>query len=181
VVPANPQTTNQMTIRRTFALLREMWKLAPTLLANPWNAFAEGRPLTGMNKFVGENVRVLKYEADMANFIFSPGAKGGLPPIDATFTTGGGAGEIDVLVTAPPLPVGWTIQAAVAAAFPAQAPDGIFTGPIVAASDNATPYAPDLTGLPAATECVAGAWLVWTKPDGTLAYSVGITDTVTSG
>src|SRR5262245_18965190 len=65
VVPANPNTTAQQEVRSTFALLREMSKLAPTLALAPWDAFAKGRPFTGMNKFVGENVRVLKGAANM--------------------------------------------------------------------------------------------------------------------
>jgi hypothetical protein len=179
VVPANPQTTRQTEVRATFALLREMWKLAPVLVQAPWNAFAQGRPLTGMNKFVGENVRVLNEEADMLNFIGSPGAKGGLPPDAMVAAAGAGADELTATFTVPIAPVGWEIDAAVAMAFPDQPPNGIFFGPMVAAEDVSAPYVVTLTGLTAVGLHIVAGWLRWTKPDGTFAYSVGLTSSAT--
>lgn len=180
VVPANPKTTDQTVIRSTFALLREMWKLAPSALQAPWNAFASGRPFTGMNKIVGENVRVLKYEPDMSNFIASPGALGGLAPTTFQAVTGSNAGEIDVTFTVPAAPTGWTLDKAVAIAFKDQAPDGIFSGTIVTGEDNSAPYAFTLSGLPAGQVCICCGWLVWTKPDGRKAYSVSLNDSATA-
>ena len=72
VVPANPRTTAQQLTRTTFAFMREMWKVAPSGLKAPWDAFATGKPFLGLNKFVGENIRVLRSQPDMANFIGSP-------------------------------------------------------------------------------------------------------------
>lgn len=176
VVPANPQTAAQMVIRRTFALLREMWKIAPSELLETWNAHAAGRPLTGMNKYVGENVRVLKNDVNMDDFIGSPGARGGLSPKSFEAQTGLASGEINTTFVAPDIPDGWTLTRSVAIAFKDQAPDGIFTGTIEQAVDETAPYAPVFTGLePSAMYQVVG-WLVWTKPNGDLAYSVGITD-----
>lgn len=181
VVPSNPQTTDQTAIRTLFAYLREMWKLAPAEVFATWDAFAQGRPFTGMNKFVGENVRVLKYEANMNNFIGSPGSRGGLPPTAFAAVAGGAAGEIDWTMTEPTAPSGWTISKAVAVAFPDADPTTIFSGPFVQSTDAATPFAGTLTGLPAATNCQVSGWLVWTKPDGKLAYSVGLLDQSLSG
>src|SRR5690606_16143033 len=101
VIPANPRTTAQQANRTRFAFLREMWKLAPAVVVEPWTAFAAGRPFTNMNKFVGENNRVLNGESDLQNFIGSPGARGGLPPQALSATTGNSAGEIDVAITVP--------------------------------------------------------------------------------
>src|SRR3546814_18679316 len=72
VVPANPRSVAQQAVRTLFAYLREMWKLAPSETILAWNAFAKGRPFTGMNKFVGENERVRKGETKLANFIGNP-------------------------------------------------------------------------------------------------------------
>lgn len=176
VVPANPRTTAQQTVRTTFALLREMWKLAPAQLQDAWNAFAAGRPFTGMNKEVGENVRVLNGELDMTNYIASPGAGGGLVPLSFNAVTGTVAGTVDTTFTVPPAPTGWTLVKAVAIGFLDQDPSGIFTGNIVVAEDAVAPYAPTLTGLPAGELCIACGWLVWEKPDGKLAYSVSLSD-----
>lgn len=180
VVPANPNTAEQQLTRTTFALLREMWKLAPQLARDPWTAFAAGRPFTGDNKFVGENVRVLRGEALMTAFIGSPGARGGLTPVSMAGVAGGASGEIDVTFVTPTPPTGWTLTKAVAMAFNDQDPSAFFTGPLVAGEDATAPYEITLAGLGSAVSCIVAGWLVWTKPNGQLAYSVGITDTVTS-
>lgn len=178
VVPANPQTEAQTFVRTTFALLREMWKRAPSGVYDAWNAFAQGRPFTGMNKFVGENVRVLNGEVDMANFIGSPGAKGGLPP-DSAVASVAVADQIAITVTAPAAPSGWSVVEAVAIAFLNQAPNSIFEGVITQATDAAAPYIPTITGLTTGEEYVWAAWLKWEKPDGSFAYSVSLTGVAT--
>lgn len=180
VVPANPNTTAQQTTRTTFALLREMWKLAPVLVQDPWNAFAQGRPFTGMNKFVGENLRVMRGEPDMNLFIGSPGAKGGPAPVSVVAATGTNAGEVTATIVPPSPPPGWTLTSAVACAFPDGDPAGFFTGPFVAGEDTTSTYVITLAGLGAAVDCQVAGWLKWEKPDGSVAYSVGITDQATS-
>lgn len=180
VVPANPRTQAQQDIRTLFAYLREMWKLAPAEVLATWNSFAQGRPFTGMNKFIGENVRVMKFETDMNNFIGSPGSKGGLPPVTFNAATGTSPGEVVATFTVPSAPPGWALTKAVAVAFPDADPTGIFTGPFVQGTDNSSPYEITLGGLGAGVACQVAGWLVWTKPNGDLAYSVGITDQATS-
>lgn len=180
VIPANPRTTAQQLTRTTFALLREMWKIAPPLLVAPWNEFAKGRPFTGMNKFVGENLRVLRGEADFTNFIGSPGARGGLPADSITAVPGGLGGEIDVTFVPPTPPTGWTLTQAVAVAFPDQDPSNYFTGVITALSDAVAPYEINFTGLTAGADYAVSGWLQWEKPDGSVAYSVSVTDIVTA-
>src|ERR1044072_9344326 len=106
VIPTNPNTTAQQVVRKTFALLREAWKTAPAEILDTWNAFAQGRPFLGVNKWVGENVRVLNGEADMTNTIFSPGSKGGPAPATVAIVSGGAACEIDVDWAILPAPTG---------------------------------------------------------------------------
>lgn len=180
VKPSNPQTLAQQNVRKLFAYLREMWKLAPSEVLMGWNDFAKGRPFTGMNKFIGENVRVLKGEPNMDNFIGNPGSGGGLPPVSIAAVAGGTSGAIAVTVSAPAIPSGWVLQKAVATAFPDADPTGIFTGPYVQGTDDTTPYAITLTGLPPAALCQVQAWLVWQKSSGQLAYSVAMSVTATA-
>lgn len=179
VVPANPQTTAQQTNRRIFALLREMFKRSPGAVTDPFNAFAKGKPLTGMNKFVGENTRVLQGETSLANLIISPGAGGGLPPLTFAAVDSVTAHQIDVSMTGPPAPSGWTLTKAVAVAVPNQAPDAIYAGDILTAEDVTAPYAPNITGAITGQEYLVAGYLVWTKPDGSLAYSASVSDMVT--
>lgn len=179
VVPANPNTLAQQSVRKTFALLREMYKLAGPLLRATWDSFAQGRPFTGMNKFVGENVRVLNGEANMQLFIGSPGSKGGLAPL-AMAVTSPVAGEINVVFTLPALPDGWTANGAVAVAFKDQDPAGFFTGGLVEGQDAAAPFdTVNLTGLETGESYVVIGYLRQMKPDGSLAYSVSLSDTIT--
>jgi len=177
VTPANPRTVAQQSNRVLFAAMGEMWKVAPVLVQSPWNAFAQGRPFTGRNKMIGENVRVIGGEADMQNFIGSPGARGGLIPTDVSAVAGGASGEIDVSFTNPAAPTGWALASAIACAFPDQDPTIEFGGPIVADEDAVTFNAVTLAGLGSAVSCVVAGWLQWTKPDGSTAYSVGISTT----
>jgi len=175
VVPANPRTAEQTLTRSAFAQLREMWKVAPELQKAPWDAFATGRPFLGFNKYIGENIRVLRGEANLDNFIGSPGARGGLPPINMTAVPNATPGEIEVTFGLPIAPTGWTLASVVAVGFNNQAPDDFFTGPYVAGSEPGPANVVTLEGLDSGVENVISGWLVWTKPDGSLAYSVGTT------
>lgn len=182
VVPANPRTTAQQNNRTRFALLREMWKLAPPTVQAPWTAFATGRPFLNFNKFVGENNRLLNGATDFSTAIMSPGARGGLPPLNMVAATGVGTGEITVTVTPPDqLPDGWTVVEVAAAAFPEQDPVGIFSGPFVAGTEvnPATPI--ELDGFDSGEDVAAFGWVVYEKPDTSLAYSVSLYDAVTAG
>lgn len=175
VIPANPRTTAQVAVRARFAFLRELFKRAPTELIDAFNAYATGRPLTGMNKFVGENARILNGLSVITDMVFSPGARGGLPPI--TFVVSSpGAGDVTGTFTVPDAPDGWSITEAIVVAVHQQDPTGIFDGNIAAASDVTAPYAPAITGLAAGTY-VVGGFLVWQKPDGSAAYSASVSST----
>lgn len=177
VVPANPRTTAQQANRTRFALLREMYKLAPAAVRAPWDRFAQGRPFTGSNKFVGENNRLLVGQPDFAMAVMSPGAAGGLPPAGVSSAPGSNPGEVVVTVTAPTqLPDGWSIVEAAAAAFPEQDPIGIFAGPFVAGTDPTSTYAITLAGFTAGEALATFGWIVYEKPDGSLAYSVSLYD-----
>lgn len=174
VVPANPQTAAQQLTRKTFALMREMYKLAPSPVRETWDAFAKGRPFTGMNKFVGENIRVLRGQADMLGFIGSPGAAGGLVPASFTAEPGAAPGEIDVTFVMPEPPPGWTLDSVVASAFLDQDPGDFFVGPYQAIEVAAPDLTGTLTGLPTGEQCIVAGWAKWTKPNGSKAYSVGL-------
>lgn len=177
VIPANPNTVDQQATRNVFKTMVEMWKVAGTLAVAPWDAFATGRPFVGRNAFIGQNIEVMRGETDMDLFIGSPGARGGLPPTSIALTAG--TGDITVDFTNPTPPTGWAITGAVAVAFPDQDPTSPFAGPIVEAEDASTPFDQVvLSGLATSLHQVR-AWLVWSKPDGTTAYSASLADTET--
>ena len=170
VIPGNPNTTAQQTQRNSFAMLREMYKRTPAVGIAPWDAYAKGRPFTGMNAFIGENRRVIKTDANMQKFIGSPGSGGGLPLTSASAATGSSSGEIDMTYVEPTAPVDWTQTYTVFGWFPDQAPSDDFVGPyeqheIAAGSTSYT-----ISGLTAGGTYDIASWTIWTKPDGSTAY-----------
>lgn len=175
VVPANPRTDAQMQTRDIFRTLNSMWLFAPALLQAPWDAQAQGRPYLGRNKFIGDNMRSLRQTppaTDMADWIASPGARGGLPPSAVVPTPA--ANQISFAVDLPDEPVGWTLTQSVGAVFRDQDPETLFPGPIIAASDAVTPEDLIIPGLLASTDYAYGVWLQWLKPNGDIAYSVSL-------
>lgn len=181
VIPGNPRTAAQTTTRTTFATLREMWKLMPAIGRAPWDAFATGRPFLGLNAFVGENMRVVRGDVNFQDFLGSPGARGGLPPVSMIASTGSGAGEVDATFVVPTPPAGWAWNSVIGQAFPDQDPALDFGGPMVVVSAANPTLVTTLTGLGSAVSCVVAGWIEWTKPNGQLAYSVALSDTATSG
>jgi len=175
VKPANPRTAAQQANRALFAFLREMYKRAPAVVRAPWDAFALGRPFTGVNKYVGENVRILGPEASMLNMIHSPGAAGGLPLVGMAAAAGAAPGEVDVTVQVnDELPADWTLTGVAATAVVEQDPHGIFFG-AYPAQQIADPAATiTLSGFEPGQDIVAYAWAIYEKPNGTKAYSASI-------
>jgi len=174
VIPANPNSTGQQSTRNAFSFANQAWKLGPALFTDPWDLYAKGQVLTGRNAFVGRYVNDNRGQADLSAMIFSPGAKGGIPPDSIALTPG--ANSINVAFTNPTPPTGWSLVAAIAACILDQDPESGTAYTIVAAQDAVTMNSVDLTGLTSAVLYDVGAWLQWTKADGTAAYSVSLLD-----
>lgn len=173
--PANPQTAEQTITRNAFSFLQAVWKQAPTLFQQPWSAYARGKPLTDRNVFSKFNLPVLRGEADLANFVFSPGALGGLPPVSMVVTPGND--QLSVAVTVPAvLPTGWTINGVVVAAIEDQDPD-VDTAYQITAGEDLTAAYTIVLALGSAILYRVGAWIRWNRPDGELAYSPAIVAT----
>lgn len=176
VTPGNPNTQAQQDTRNIFRTLSQLWRQLPALAVEPWNTFAIGRPFLGVNRFNGDNIRVLRKpttQTDMALFIGSPGARGG-PAISGLDLTGG-ALSITATVNLPTVPLGWGITGLRGIAFPDQDPTVNFLGPIVSAQDDSDPYSLTFTGLEAATDYVVSVWAEYARPDGMSAFSTSLT------
>lgn len=178
-IPGNPNSVAQQTTRSTFAVLREMWKLAPADARAPWDLFAKGRPVMGLNLFIGENMRVVRGETDFNNFIGSPGAKGGFAPTSVTAAATAIAGQISVTFVLPTLPAGWVATKVVASAFKNQNPTSDFASVFTSGSVVPPTLVVLLTGLTSAVVYQVSGWVEYQKPNGEAAYSVGVTDQAT--
>lgn len=177
VVPANPRSVGQTLTRDIFTGLELRWKQSGALVRETWDRFAVGQKFVGRNAYIGKNISILRPESDLAFYIGSPGAKGGLPATSMT-VTGVAGGGLEVVIVPPAPPLGWTLQAAVASALVDQAPDAAVADVIEEGEDLVTPYQVDFTGLPLVLHQVS-AWLRWTKPDNSIAFGPSINDSDT--
>jgi len=177
VTPANPNTAEQQYTRTAFSFLNGVYKVAPALVTAPWDAYAVGKVLTGRNQFQKSNLPILRPAGgspatDLSSFVMSPGSLGGPPPASVVATPGND--QLSVAITAPAVsPVGWSIAKAVAAVIAAQDPGTDVLYNTYAAEDATSTYACVITGLQEIEYEVFG-WLVWTRPDGKLAYSPSV-------
>lgn len=169
--PSNPKTTGQTSTRSVFAWLSSVWKVAPSFLTDPWNAFATGQPFLGRNAFIGKNTKVLRPGVDLSEFIGSPGSKGGPPPSGMTAT--GGTGHVVVAVAQPTPPSGWTLSGASVAMLRQQDPHSGTTF-VVSGGTLVTPFTGGTLTVPAVGTYEVSAWSKWSKSDGSVAYSPSI-------
>jgi hypothetical protein len=169
IIPANPQSTEQSKTRNLFTTLVQMWKLMDGSAQAPWKAYATGKPLTDRNALLKFNIVPMRGETDFAKFIGSPGSGGGVPL--TAFSASGGSGTISTTVTTPTPPTGWNIAAVGAVARVNDNPQTTTDYTTHYAEATSTPWQPSFSGLSAGSYVVV-AWIKWTKPDGTTAYSV---------
>ncbi len=177
VIPANPKSVAQVLTRDSFSFAAATWKVGGVLLRGPWDRFAVGQVLTGRNKFQGNFVSENRGETDLLSWNVSPGAKGGLPPLTIVASSPG-ANDINLLLTTPTPPTNWTLTSAQGFAIRDQDPQ---TGILYTTVEDEDLAATNvlLPGLTTAVLYVAGAWLKWAKPDGSIAYSVALMTTFT--
>jgi len=174
--PANPNTSAQQSTRVIFSFLNSLWKLAPANVQVPWTANAKGKQFTDRNKFIGDNVKLMRGEVDLAALVLSPGANGGMVAGGLAATPS--AGAIAAVLTAPDLPTGWAITQAVFAVIADADPTTATPPPITVATDASAPYEGAFSSL-AAGDYLVSAWFVYTKADGKTAYGPAISDMVT--
>lgn len=177
VTPANPKTTGQTLTRDVFAMLNRVWNLAAADFRAPWTANAKGRPFTDRNRFIGDNIKLIRDESDMAKFEGSPGALGGVVASALDLTPS--SGEISATLTEPDIPSGWTISSAVFVLLNDGAPDDLASDASTTKSVSASPWTGDFTDLDAG-DYIVSAWFTFTRPDGSTAYGPSLTEQATA-
>lgn len=180
VVPANPRSTAQVLTRDIFAALNEFWKYSPAEMVAVWTAAALGRSFTNRNKFMGDNIKLLRNDiplTSMATLRASPGAGGGAPIQGITPTPG--SEQVSLALVLPSVPTGWTLVGSRGIGFIDQAPDDAWEQAIVFESEDSTPETLVFDSLTASEDYVFSVWLEYTKPDGSSAYSISSNTTAT--
>jgi len=183
VVPANPNTAGQQSTRNAFAALSAAWKILGTPSSSTFEAAARGRPLTARNLFVRTNLPIIRTADDWRGFLGSPG-NGGAPPLTLLDPAPApGFGNVDVQFGVGAIPTGWTLERAYFLWFsqPADAtvaPASFSTSEVVSPAEGTqiVSFSGADTGLGFTDAFVVTAWPVFTKPDGTIANGVAITD-----
>lgn len=176
VIPANPRTTGQVLTRDIFAAQENRWKRGGPIMRTPWDRFAVGQKFVGRNAYIGKNIAAMRGDADLAAYIGSPGAKGGLAASTLVLTTVAALG-IEAVVTVPAAPTGWTVTSVQVTAEVDQAPEDVVADVVEEGEDVATPFQVDFTGLTAVIYFVQ-AWVKWAKPDTSVAYGASISDSI---
>lgn len=185
VIPANPNTAAQQLTRNTLDSLMEQYKRTSTLGRAPWDSATVGRPLTARNQVVKTNLPGLRSAANMQTYQGSPGSLAGLPATAILVANTAVAGELNVTITPPSVPTGWTLVSVIAIAFTDRAPTTKPTDfPQEGEQTTVSPGVGAIvafTGLTAATLYVASGWVKWARPDGRTAYGASLTgfDTTT--
>lgn len=178
VIPANPRTTAQQLTRDVFAALDLQYKYSLALAQAPWKLYSKGKGFYDRNAFIGQNLRVIREEADMALFVASPGANGGLAGETPTAVGGGASGEIDATLDFGQAPADWSADSVTFMAFPDRDPSVLPTVFTVEASEAGPGdvYVPPqtvshtFTGLTAGGDYIVSMFPVWTRADGLTAY-----------
>lgn len=179
VVPSNPQSAEQTLTRNAFSFMQSVYKFAPSLVTDVWTAYARGKAMTPRNAFTKGSLGAIRGESDLDLLQLSGGALGG-PPATGNVVTPG-SGTLSCAISVPTVvPAGWSIYSAIAAAIEDQDPDtgALFT--VTAGEDLTAAYVVLLT-VPGNGLHQVRAWLKWTRPDGTFAYSPEIATTATPG
>lgn len=174
VIPANPETAAQVSIRELWKTLNNIWNRAPALFLEPWQLAAVGKPFTDRNRFLQLNIPALDGDAVLNDFAFSPGSGGALPPLTAA-AADGGAQVLNLTLTQPATAAGWVWLSSTGIAILQGDPDPAIIRTPIAAEDAVAPFTLVAITVPAAGTYVWGAWNVFTAPDGTTRCSIFIT------
>ena len=175
VVPSNPNTADQQETRNTFSWLNNVWKYMPAAAVAAWQLYGRNSRFTDRNGFIKLNLSDLRSEADLTNFIFSPSANGGIPAAAIAVTPGND--QLQVVLTAPSLPTGWTIVQAIMSIIRQQDPQSGTLYTVETKTDASAAYDQTFTGLASAQTYVVGGWFEYLKPNGDSAYGQALMTT----
>lgn len=169
VIPANPRTTAQTSVRNVFKFLNDLYKFMPAQAQEPWVSYAQGQTYTDRNGFIKVNLPVLRNAADLSGLIGSPGTNAAPPPTDLILTVDTTNNQItaELQGNAPP---GWTIEKATFMLIQDQDPHNDLASQPQVLEATTSPYQVTFTGLQDLTTYTVTAWFKFIKPNGDAAY-----------
>ena len=177
VIPANPRTAAQTQTRNTFRYLSRLFQYLPSTATAAWNLYGDTNRFTALNGFIKQNLSVLRGSGGINDMVMSPSANSGLIGQDLQLTPT--ASGVDINITAPELPEGWTIDGATGMAIRNVDPDTSEEYDVATATVANAPYDMSINGLETGSEYLVGAWFEFTRSNGTNAYGLSLTDVAT--
>lgn len=172
VIPANPQSAEQVKTRTVFRYLNDFFKFLPGVGREPWVAATRGIPMTPQNMVLSKNIFTLRNALDLNDMVLSPGAAGGIPPTGIIVTPG--VDSLSVAVSVPAAPTGWTLTAAQGVVVRDQDPHDLIVENPVTAEDLTSTYTLVFSGLTSAMDYQIGVWLKWLTTNQSDAYSIAL-------
>lgn len=180
VTPANPRSTAQSATRNVFTSMSAAWKGAPGILRNVFEDAVQGKPATARNRFIGVNVKALRGDTDLADFVASPGTRSAPGIGTVTAASGTASGAIDLTFGLPEIPSDWTLNSAEFVALVDGDPASKADWPFVTDTQASPTGSYTLTGLSGGTDYAVSVFLTFTRPDGQIAYSASRTAKATA-
>jgi hypothetical protein len=168
VIPRDPNTAEQQSVRGLFAFLNDLWKYLPSGALGAWKLYADNSRFTDRNGWIKQNLKPLQGETDLDNILLSVAAGGGI--IAAAMNITPGNAQLEVALTAPALPAGWSITKAWALAVRNVDPTSSTVYDVASGSADTGPYEITLTGLTNGEEYIVGGWFEYETADGKTAY-----------
>lgn len=176
VVPSNPDTDDQRTIRRPFAYLNDIWRRLGAGAYQPWELGVVGRPLTARNLFIKANLSALQEAVTLNTITGSIGAKGGPSVASATFDPAVAPGGIQVVLTPGSLPSGWEVSGGYAIALRQQDPHLALVSPPGETEllEDSGDFSGQITGLVPGMNYWVTAWLIYERSENDFAASPAV-------
>lgn len=175
VVPSNPNSVAQQETRNTFKFLNALYRYIPAGALGAWTLKAKNNQVAPRNSFLADNVGVLREQANLDLLTLSPAAGGGIPA--AGFVVTPGNDQVQLVLTAPTLPAGWSIVKAHFAAVRDQDPQSGTLYDVSYDDDDAAPYDVTLTGLASAQTYQVRGWFEYLNSAGDTVYGINSADT----
>lgn len=170
VIPTNPRSLEQTSTRDVFRWLNDAFRYFPSPAVAAWQLKARNNQITDRNQFIKDNLGFLRDEVDLTNLTISPAAGGGLAAGAMLVTPGNDQLQIDL--TAPPLPTGWTITQAHFAAIRDQDPHSGTFFTVAYGFDATSAYTTTLVSLASAALYQVAAWFEYVNANGDTVYGI---------
>jgi len=167
-VSPDPRTPSQVEMREVMRWLTQAFRLQGLTVRTFWNTAAAGKPYTGANLFVRENIARMKSDTDLANLVLFNNLNHLWPPATFAFTPLSNGFRAEA--TPPALPPGSSIQTFRANWLHNKDPHLPYDNFTNSTNDNSAPYLINVGGLGHGTAVYVSCGFAFLLPSGSVLY-----------